>query len=105
VLDRLFVTLTPSRVDRYRPIHASHCLQYVCVSLACGFFAKINYVKIHFIRRQRLLRLPRQLLLRLALRVVAVYKVTLLDFAAITADDDDSILPRGPPCYRRRSLL
>ena len=38
-------TLTPSRADRYRPIHASHCLQYVCVSLACGFFAKINYVK------------------------------------------------------------
>ena len=35
-------------------------------------FAKINYVQIHVIRRQRRLRLRRQLLLRLALRVVAV---------------------------------
>ena len=34
-------------------------------------FAKINYVQIHVIRRQRRLRLRRQLLLRLALRVVA----------------------------------
>jgi len=35
-------------------------------------FAKINYVQIHVIRRQRRLRLRRQLLLRLARRVVAV---------------------------------
>ena len=69
---RLFLTLTPSHADRYtgRPIH-SHCLEYVCVTRACGFFAKINYVKIHVIRRQRRLRLQRQLLLRLARRVVA----------------------------------
>ena len=42
-------------------------MHYSCL----WFFAKINYVKIHVIRRQRRLRLRRQLLLRMTRRVVA----------------------------------